>query len=281
MRRAGWVVAVVLAGGREAPAQNPAPWRPAPARPTVGDTVWLERRFPLPAGWRVRPGRLESREAVTVLSDAVVVRDGAGWSVRYPVAAWTPGAHTLAMPPVWRLGPDAQADSLLGGEVAFVVVSVLPDSAAAPAPRPALDPLRAGRRDALPVVLAVVGSLATLVGLGWWRRRPPRGGPPASPAGAKPETADSRWLEAGEAGAVAARAAGRLRAALASAVPEAHLGLSTVDCLAAAQRARPGVHQELADVLTGLDQVAFASRPQVDVARLADRARALAGVLER
>ena len=129
--------------------------------------------------------------------------------------------------------------------------------------------------------MAIIVTTAALVALLWWRRRPPRGVPGPSPAAKKTEVADAKWIEAGEARAVAARAASRLRVALAAAVPEAHLGLSTAECLAAAQRARPGVHDELATILSGLDQVAFASKPKVDVVRLADQARALAGVLER
>jgi len=282
MRWRGLLVAGLLAGTQRGAGQSAASdWRTLPARPTVGDTVWIERRFPLPAGWRVRPGRVDSGEEVEALGDPVAVRDADAWVVRYPVTAWMPGTHAVSMPPTWRLGPDARADSVLGGSVTFVVRSVIPDSVSRPAPRPALDPLRATRRDVLPLLVAIVAVLAILVALLWWRRRPPRGVPGRSQAASKPETADAKWLEAGEARAVAARAAGRLRVALAAAVPEAHLGLSTAECLAAAQRARPGVHEELATILSGLDQVAFANRPKVDVVRLADRARALAGVLER
>lgn len=279
MRWRGLLFVALLAGSRIGAGQSV--WRTVPSFPTVGDTVWIESRFPLPAGWRVRPGRVEAGQEVEPLGDPVVVRDGDAWLVRYPITAWTPGAHTLTMPPVWRLGPDAQADSVIGGTVSFGVGSVIPDSVRRPAPRPALDPLRATRRDVLPLVIAVVGSLAALVAWLWWRRRPPRAAPGASRAGTTSEVADVRWIEAGEARAVAARATGRLRAALAARVPEAHVGLSTAECLAATQRARPGIHQELATILSGLDQAAFANRPKIDVVRLADQARALAGALER
>jgi hypothetical protein len=278
-----WIVALALvAGSRDSAGQSPgAEWRAVPARPTVGDTVWLERRFPLPAGWRLRPGRLDGAPDIEGLGEPNVYRAGDDWTVRYPVTAWTPGLHTVSIPPIWRLGPDAQADSVLGGTASFVVQRVIPDTATAPAPRPALDPLRSQRRDPRPVLLAIAGAAASLAAALWWRRRRPRRLEPPAAGLPKPEIADARWLDAGEVRAVAARAAGRLRVALAAAVPDAHLGLSTADCLAAAQRARPQGFPDLAIVLGELDQVAFATGSKADVTRLADRARTLAGGLGR
>jgi len=278
-----WIVALIMvAGWRTSAGQSPVDlWRTLPARPTVGDTVWLERRFPLPSGWRLRPGRLDGAGEIELLGDPTVARAGDDWSVRYPVTAWTPGPHTVSIPPIWRLGPDAQADSVLGGTASFVVHAVIPDTTTAPAPKPALDPLRSDRRDPRPVLLGLAGAAASLAAALWWRRRRPRRLDPALPSASKAEVADARWLEAGEIRAVAARAAGRLRVALAAAVPDAHLGLSTSDCLTAAQRARPQVFPDLAAVLAALDQVAFATGPAPDVAALADRARTLVGVLER
>jgi hypothetical protein len=276
-----WVLALALVVGRRDAAGQTADdtWLVTPARPTVGDTVWLERRFPLPAGWRLRPGRLESGDEVESLSDPIARRSGDAWIVRYPVAAWTPGEHVLTIPPVWRLGPDAQADSVLGGTAKIQVQRVIPDSATGPVPKPALDPLRADRRDPRPVVLAAVAAVASLAAALWWRRRPPRRLPAPAMSPRKPDIADTRWINAGEARAVAARASGRLRIALAAAVPEAHLGLSTVECIAAAQRARPQAFPDLATVLGALDEVAFATGSETDVGRLADRANALAGAL--
>jgi len=253
-----------------------------PVGPTVGDTVWLERRFPLPAGWRLRPGRLGGSEAVEPLGEPIVGRSGADWIVRYPVTAWAPGPHTVTVPPVWRLGPDGQADSLAGGTAAFDLRSVIPDSVTAPTPRPHLAPLRPVRRDPWPVLLATLGMGAALAGALWWRRRtrrrhaPPALGPPAR------EVADARWLEAGEPKAVAARAAGGLRTALARVVPEAHAGLPTAECLAKLQLHRPQAPvRDLAAVLEALDHVAFAMGEGPDVAALARRARALAEGLRR
>jgi hypothetical protein len=272
LRVAGTIAAVWIQGP---PAQ--AGWTVAPARASVGDTVWLERRFALPGGWRVRPGKLQSSDDVEALADPVVLRRGGDWIVRYPVAAWAPGSHTLLLPPIWRLGPDAQVDSTLGETVTFVLTSVIPESVTAPTPRPALAPLRSAERDPrLPILAVLVAGAGLAAGLRW-RRRPPRplpGPDHASPAAA---VADRRWIEAGEAKAVAARAAGRLRTALARTVPEAHLGLSTTECLAVVSSRRPQAPvAELGTVLGALDQVAFAVTPGVDVASLAK----LAGTLE-
>ena len=278
-----WILALALVAGRRGAAGQVADdgWRVMPARPTVGDTVWLERRFPLAPGWRLRPGRLEGGDEVEALGDPVALRSGDDWMVRYPVAAWTPGEHAMAIPPIWRLGPDAQADSVLGGTATFLVQRVIPDSTTVPVPKPALDPLRADRHDPRPVLLAVAAAVASLAAALWWRRRPPRRLPSPDVSLRRPDIADARWIDAGEARAVAARASGRLRAALAAAVPEAHLGLSTAECLAAAQRARPHAFPELATVLDALDEVAFATKSEADVRRLADRAHALAGGLGR
>lgn len=278
-----WILALALVVGRRDAAGQAADdtWQVTPARPTVGDTVWLERRFPMPAGWRLRPGRLEGSDDIESLGDPMARRSGEVWTVRYPVAAWTPGAHAIAIPPIWRLGPDAQADSVPGGTATFQVQRIIPDSATAPAPKPALDPLRADQRDPRPVVLAVVAVMALLGAALWWRRRPPRGLPAPIVSPRKHDIADARWIDAGEARAVAARASGRLRTALAAAVPEAHLGLSTVECLAVAEQARPQAFPALATVLSGLDEVAFATRSKIDVRRLADQAHELAGDLGR
>ena len=76
---------------------------------------------------------------------------------------------------------------------------------------------------------------------------------------------------------MAARAIWRLRAALAGAVSAAHPALSTAECLAAVERARPDMSlRELRDLLEQLDRVAFASAHGTDIAALATMARRLA-----
>ena len=266
----------VVASWRRGTAQS-ATWTASPATPTVGDTIWLEREIPVPAGWQVRAGKLEAREDLEPLGDPAVLRSRAGWVVRYGVAVWTPGSHTLALPPLWRIGPDGRTDSSAGGAASFAVASVLPDTLKAPDPRGPLGPLRLGRRNAGPPLVAALVALGLLAAGVATRRRPPREVPPAPPVPLEREVPDARWLAAGEPRAVATRATWRLRAALARVVPGAHLALATPECLAVVERARPAAPiGELRDVLEQLERVAFATAQGIDVATLAARARRLA-----
>ncbi|HVH66517.1 MAG TPA: hypothetical protein VM716_01480 [Gemmatimonadales bacterium] len=253
----------------------------SPAAPTVGDTIWLEREIPVPSGWQIRAGKLVASEAVEPLGDPAVLRSPSGWVVRYAVVAWTPGAHRLMLPPIWRLAPDGRVDSLAGGGTAFTVASVIPVTLKNPDPRGPLAPLRTLHRNAMPPLVALaVTTVLLAVGL-VLRRRLPRSFPsaPALPVPLEREVPDGRWLEAGEPKAVAVRATGRVRTALARTVPEAHPALATAECLAVVERvtaARKLPLRELRELLEQLDRVAYSSAPGCDVAALAATARRLA-----
>ncbi|MGE5142343.1 MAG: hypothetical protein ACM3OA_02785, partial [Acidobacteriota bacterium] len=171
MRLAALLFALAPATQRPTP---PPAWSITPPSPTVGDTIRLERVFTLPAGWRVRPGRLESTDEVEPLQDAHVVARAPDWVVRYTVVAWAPGVQHVAVPPVWRLGSRGEADSVPGGTATFTVASVIPDSVTAPQPRPALTPIRSDDRASFPLFLSLLLSGATLGAAIWWRRRPLR-----------------------------------------------------------------------------------------------------------
>jgi len=213
-------------------------WSATPARATVGDTVWLERQVVVPAGWRLRAGRLDATERVEPLGEPSLRRAPGGWLVRYPIVAWTPGAHTLALPPIWELRPDGRADSVSGGVASFFIQNVIPDSVLGPEPRGALAPMRLARHRALPPAAALLVAGVTLaLGLRW-RRRAPQEVPVPPPGSLDAEVPDARWLAAGEPKAVAARAAFRLRMAVARAIPEARPALSAAECLAARSGAR-------------------------------------------
>jgi hypothetical protein len=271
-RWAAWLVIGTVASGGPAAAQ----WVVAPARPTVGDTVSLEREIAVPAGWQIRAGKVDPSDAVEPLADPAVLRSPNGWVVRYDVVAWKPGIQRLALPPIWRLGPDGRADSTAGGVATFPVVSVIPDTLTKPDPQGPLAPLRLQhRRPVAPLVAS--GITLALLGAGVaLRRRPPRPAPRAPHVPVEREVPDARWLAAGEPKAVAARAAWRLRSALARAVPEAHPGLAVGECLAVVERARPHAPlRELRDLLEQLDRVEFASAHGTDVAALAAMARRL------
>ena len=280
MRLAALLFALAPATQRPSPSP-PATWTVTPAAPTVGDTILLERTFTLPAGWRVRPGRLEPSEQVEPLEDARVVASGSDWVVRYTVVAWAPGVQHVAVPPVWRLGARGEADSVPGGTATFAVASVIPDSVTAPQPKPALTPIRAEQRGAVPLVFALLLAASSLAAAIWWRRRPARAVPAAPAPRAAAAISDERWLQIGESKAVAARAAGMLRTVIARAIPEAHGGLSTAECLAVAKQRRPAPQfAQLEIVLGALDAVAFGSGTAADVATLAQRARLLAQELK-
>ena len=266
----------VVASWRLAAAQA-GPWAVSPPRLTVGDTVWLARQVTVPAGWRVRAGKFEDADEIGSLGDPAVLRAPDGWVIRYPVVVWVTGTHTVTLPPVWRLAPDGRADSIPGGTVQLDVRSVIPDSVKQPQPRSAIAPLRPERRNPAALLLAIAASAVLLAGAIAWRRRPSRVIPPAAQVPLEGEVPDARWLAAGEPKAVAARAAGRLRVAIARAHPRASPALSTVECLAILEHELSDIPlRQVADVLTQLERVAFASAHGADVAVLAERARALA-----
>jgi hypothetical protein len=252
-------------------------WSVSPAGPTVGDTIRVERTIEAPPGWRVRAGKLDQSGDAEQLGEPSIVARPTGWTVRYLLVGWKAGSATIAMPSLWRLGPDGSTDSLPGGTVMLRIASVIPDTVTAPQPQPSLGILRLGRPSAIPVIVAVALSVGLFFGLTAWRRRAsPLGAHDLTPA-SDAEIPDQRWLAAGEPKAVAARAAQRLRHALARAIPDAHAALSTTEVLAAVERARPDAPlRDLRDLLHALDQVAFATAHGVDVAPLAARARALA-----
>ena len=272
-------VVAVAAGWHLAAAQTGA-WTASPASPTVGDTVWLARQVTTPAGWRVRAGKFEETDNVGSLGDPAVLRAPDGWVIRYPVGGWVVGMPVGVLPPVWRLAPDGRTDSLPGGTARLDVRSVIPDSTTDPQPRGAIAPLRPERRNPVPPLLAIVASAVVLAGASAWRRRHSRIAARTLQAPLEGEVPDTRWLAAGEPKAVAARAMGRLRAAIATAHPRGSIALSTSECLAVLEGELSDIpFRQVADVLTQLERVAFASSHGVDIAVLAERARALAGEL--
>jgi len=276
--RARFALACFVVLCRVAAAQE-TDWAATPAHPTVGDTVWLARVVSAPAGWRARPGKLETGDQAEALGDPSVLRapGGAGWLIRYPVAFWSPGPHDLVVPPVWRLAPDGGADSVAGGVARVDVRSIIPDSVRDPEPRAALGIIRPERQD--PWVPGGAFGLAVALGVGAvaWRRRPPRKSLDRPHVPLEGEVPDSRWLGAGESKAVAARARGALRRAIHRLEPSASPALSTAECLAVVEAKIPNAPiRALREVLEQLDRVGFASVQGTDVAALAVRARALA-----
>ena len=252
--------------------------------PTVGDTVWVRRAVPLRAGQTARAPEWELTGDVEMLGPPVLSVRGDSAVLAYPLVAWVPGAHSVAMPSPILLAPDGSVDSLPVETRTFEVRSVLPpraDSAVAPQPEAGI--VRRRVVTAVPLVILLGAAALLVLPLQWWWRR--RGRPlplPAIAAGGVAAGAPvERWADAGEARAVLALAAARIRSVIAEAVPEAHEGLDTEACLARVAAARPDWPlDELAAVLRSLDEARFA--PQAfpgalalhdDAATLADRLR--------
>jgi hypothetical protein len=228
--------------------------------PTVGDTVWLERTVPLPAGHVVRAADWDPADPVELLGRPQVILEGDSAQIRYPVVVWMPGPMTIEVPGPLLLGSGGTVDSLPSQAVRLVVRSVLPalrgDSLPPPQPRASLVP----RQEVSPIPLFLVGSLALLILVPlhlWWNRRgPPM--PPPPPLSTLPDPPLNRWADAGEYRAVANLAAARLRGAIAQRVPSAHPGLDTDRLLAELAAVRPDWPlDELGRLLRALDDARF------------------------
>jgi hypothetical protein len=228
--------------------------------PTVGDTIWLQRTVPLPAGSVVRAPDWDPVDPVELVGPPRIIVRGDSAELRYPVVVWQPGPLTVAVPGPLLLGSGGTVDSLAGQTVRLVVRSVLPDlpgdSLPPPQPRASLVPRR--ELSLLPLLLLWSLALVLLVPLHlWWRRRgPPMPPPPA--AAPVPDPPLVRWADAGEYRAVVNLAAIRLRAVIAQQVPAAHSGLETDRLLAELAAARPQWPlDELAGLLRDLDDARF------------------------
>jgi hypothetical protein len=243
------------------------------AGPTVGDTIWLTRTVPLPAGYSVRAAEWEPSEPVQLLARARVLVTGDSAEVAYPVVVWQPGRHLVELPGPLLLGPGGTVDSLGPERVRLDLRSVLPavppDSALSPQPRAALVPRKAV--SLVPLALLFLASLVFLLPVHlWWRRRgkPTRGAPLTIPPEAL-QAPLARWADAGEHRAVAHLATAQLRAALAELVPAAHTGLDTERVLAELAAARPEWPlEELGELLRSLDDARFGVAPSSEALKL-------------
>ena len=228
------------------------------ALPSVGDTIWLTRAVPAPAGWTVRAPDWEPSGAVEQLGRAHVLRRGDSAEVAWPVVAWAPGEHLVTMPGPVLVRPNGLEDSLPPEPVTIVVRSVLPpvpaDSTLPPQPVAPVVPTT--ERTVVPLGVALAGAALLLLPLHWWWRR--RGSVVALPATpvAPAEPPVSRWVEAGERRVVLDAAAERLRLALASRQSDAAVA-------------------EAEATLAAIETARFTPDPAVDAAELYQRAAVL------
>lgn len=104
------------------------------------------------------------------------------------------------------------------------------------------------------------------------RRRRESEAAPAAPAAPPVE----RWIAAGEARAVAAVVADRLRNRIAELAPEADRALSAEECIGVLERRRPDWPlRDLSDALRALERARFAPAVPGDVAALVRQVGAL------
>jgi hypothetical protein len=247
--------------------------------PTVGDTVWVSRTIDLPAGRTVRPADWHPDDPVELLGAPRVVTRGGTADIAYPVVVWETGARTLEVPGPLLLAPDGGVDSLPPARVTLQIASVLPagadSSTLRPQPRADFVPLT-DRSPLVPLMLVGLAILLLLPLHWWWRRR---GRPRPRPLAALVEPARApldRWADAGEARAVAAVAAVRLRGAIARGAEGASPALDTATLLAHLRAARPDWPLgELGDLLQALDRARFGTSPADDPVGLARRASEL------
>lgn len=253
---------------------QPGAWRVAPARPTVGDTIWIERLVPATAGAIVRAAPWEAGGGpVEALSAPAVVREPGGRvRVRYAVVAWEPGAHRLEAPAVWRVAADGTSDSLPDATVTILVASVLPRDSTAP--RGARQPMVRTARNPVPPAIGLLAALGTLGALWWWRRRKPREEPAASDT--RVEALPPAASRVGDPRLDAARLAARLRAVIAAREEAAHPRLTDAECLAVLSERRPEWPlDELRQLLRRLETARFAPLVSHDATALVEESMAL------
>jgi hypothetical protein len=263
-------------------AQGPATWTAVPDSATVGDTIYLSRTLPAPAGATARAQPLSRTATVEPLADPVVERQGAMLTIRYAIALFAPDPQAIPMPSVELFYADGTSETILGDTARVRVRSVLPAGDSVPPPKPSLAPLarpihRLGPAALLGVVVIALSGLWAVAR----RRVASRPAAPAAPQAAEAAPVGA-WVEAGELRAVATEVSIALRRELATRVPSAGAALSTDACLKILQQERPAWPLgEIADVLRALDRARFAPAVPQDVMALAEQARMVSERLAR
>ena len=97
--------------------------------PTVGDTIWLERRVTVPGGAEVRPASWELDGALGLLGRPRTRREGGELIIAYPVVAWAAGTHQVVIPGPILVRADGASDTLPDEPRTLEVASVLPPGA--------------------------------------------------------------------------------------------------------------------------------------------------------
>jgi hypothetical protein len=251
--------------------------------PTVGDTIWLERRILVPAGSEVRVPRWDPPEQMELIGKPEIRSEPGQAVVVYPATAWRPGSYQLVIPGPILVAPDGRTDTLPAEQRTVEVATVLPDSdpdRLRIQPPVGIVPRYITRPEPLLGALALAGALFGL--LAWlWRRRGPLLAP--SPEAASPAVAPLlAWVEAGETRAAAAFKARELRDLVARRVPAGQPGLDTERLARVLAEQRPTWPvAALSAVLGDLDRFAFGEAEPEDLPELLERADHLAAELRQ
>lgn len=251
------------------------PQRPAP---TVGDTIWLQRRVQTPAGAEVRAPAWTPDEGIALLGRPIIRTEGGTTVIAWPAVAWTAGSRTISVPGPVVIRADGVTDSMPAESQTLVVRSVLPDTVPIDriAPQPETGIVLERITSPWPVLVALLAATILFLPISWWwRRRGPRAVNQTTTAHA-PVWPLSEWSEAGEGRAIAAVASRSLRTTLVKLLPGTPPGLVTSRLIRIIQEQRPNWPvAELARVLTALEAAQFAATPPSAVLALSSEAEEL------
>jgi hypothetical protein len=250
-----------------------AGWNVSPARPSVGDTLWITRYVPAPASITVRLEPLATSRAQQPLGAPRWSYAEERVGITYVLALFEPGAQTVSVPAVELVYPDGHAEVLPATDVRVDVASTLPVNDRTVQPKASLGPVPRRTRLLLPVIALPAVALA-LVALGaWWsRRRDPRPAPPPVPAGVLSVPIEE-WVAAGESRAVATVVALRLRRIIAETVPAAQSHMDLEACVRAVEASEGGgPAHALLDVLRALERARFSPAAPADIHEVVDDA---------
>lgn len=246
--------------------------------PTVGDTIWLERRVNTPAGAEVRAPTWTPEDGIALLGRPIIRTEGSATIVAWPAVAWTSGSHSISIPGPVVIRADGVTDSLPSETQTLVIASVLPDSVPVEKLPPQPESGIVFERVTSPWPVLVSLLIATLLFAPfawWWRRR----GPPAANAPATvypPVWPLSEWNEAGEGRAVAAVASRTLRSTLVRLLPGTPPGLVTSRLIRIMHEQRPQWPVgEISRVLIALESAQFDAPPPSKMLALASEAEEL------
>jgi hypothetical protein len=250
-----------------------AGWTVAPARITVGDTVWISRTVSSSANVAVRLEPLTASKVLLPLEPPRWSYAEGTVAITYVVALFEPGAHTVSMPAVELVLPDGRTEVLPAAAVAIAVASVLPGPARGLPPKGSLGPVPREPHTWLPVVALPAGMLLlTILAARFARRRDPRPARPPLPA-EEMRVPIEEWIAAGESRAVATVVALRLRQIVADTVEGIDAPLDVEGCarvLEMSDRGSPA--RELAGVLRALERARFSPAAPADVHEVVDDA---------